>query len=234
MSAAGADENACGVCGGREFAHTAVLWPQLVAEWSLSSDEAAYIDVQQGTHCVSCSANVRSIALARAIVAARGFNGPLTDFVADVGSQRVRLLEINTAGTLNAVLSRLPGHLLVSHPQCDMMNLTLADGAFDLVVHSDTLEHVIDPLQGLRECRRVLAAEGALVFTVPIVAGRLNRSRTGLPPSYHGEPGAAQSGMLVHTEFGADVWTLVMRAGFSRCELVSYRFPAGIALVARS
>jgi SAM-dependent methyltransferase len=233
MSQARTHEDACGVCGGREFAHTPVLWPQLVAEWGLSNEEAGYIDVQQGTHCVSCGANIRMIALARAIVTARGFNGLLTDFVADAGSQDLRLLEINTAGTLNAVLSRLPGHTLVAHPPYDMMHLTLPDGGFDLVVHSDTLEHVADPLKGLQECHRVLAADGALVFTVPIVAGRLNRSRAGLPRSHHGEPAAAESGMLVHTEFGADVWTLVIRAGFSRCEFVAYRFPAGLALVAR-
>ena len=40
--------------------------------------------------------------------------------------------------------------------------------------------------------------------------------------------------MLVHTEFGADVWTLVLSAGFSSCELVPLRFPAGLAMLARA
>ena len=39
--------------------------------------------------------------------------------------------------------------------------------------------------------------------------------------------------MLVHTEFGADAWTMVIEAGFSNCELVPYLYPAGLAFVAR-
>jgi hypothetical protein len=72
-----------------------------------------------------------------------------------------------------------------------------------------------------------------LIFTVPTIVGRLSRSRAGLPASYHGQPGVEDPMMEVHTEFGADVWTYVMRAGFSACEFVAFRFPAGIAVVAR-
>ena len=39
--------------------------------------------------------------------------------------------------------------------------------------------------------------------------------------------------MLVHTEFGADVWTVVTRAGFSSCALLPFKFPSGLAIVAR-
>lgn len=37
--------------------------------------------------------------------------------------------------------------------------------------------------------------------------------------------------MLVHTEFGADAWTMVLEAGFSSCKLVLYMFPPGLAIV---
>ena len=58
-----------------------------------------------------------------------------------------------------------------------MMNMSgMASGTYDLVVHSDTLEHVPDPVRALQECRRVLRPLGACCFTVPIVVGRLTRS----------------------------------------------------------
>jgi SAM-dependent methyltransferase len=223
----------CHVCGHREFEHAPVLWPALVSAWGLSEDEARYIDVQQGTRCVECSSNVRSIALARAIVRFLDFDKPLTRFVETQGQANLRVLEINEAGSLHSILRRLRGHQLVSYPEADMRSLSYPRGAFDLVVHSDTLEHVSDPLKGLEECRRVLDDRGALVFTVPVVIGRLTRTRAMLPPSYHGHEASQDPGMLVHTEFGADVWTLVIRAGFSSCELLPFRFPAGLAILAR-
>ena len=41
------------------------------------------------------------------------------------------------------------------------------DETFDLVVHSDTLEHVPDPVRGLAECRRVLKPHGLLILETP-------------------------------------------------------------------
>ncbi len=221
----------CPVCGGESFAHTPVLWPALVADWGLAAAEAQAIDIQQGTYCVQCGSNVRSMALARALLRLRASADTLVRFVGDPTQTKLRVLEINHAGTLHPVLARLPGHRLISYPDFDMTSLALPAETFDLVVHSDTLEHVPDPLKGLQECLRVLAPGGALAFTVPAVPGRLSRSRQGLPPSYHGTADQIEPGMLVHTEFGADVWTLVLHAGFSTCELVPFHFPAGLAIV---
>ncbi|CAN5770610.1 hypothetical protein BH20PSE1_BH20PSE1_02770 [soil metagenome] len=223
----------CYVCGASEFAHTPVLWPELVAAWGLSNEEARYMDVQQGTHCCACGSNVRSIALAKALLACFRFEGTLNGFVDNVAYHTLRVLEMNEAGTLHPILSRLPRHRLAAYPEFDMMRLALTSGAFDLVVHSDTLEHVRDPLQGLNECHRVLHTGGYLLFTIPIIVGRLTRGRHGLAPSYHGVAGCTDAGMLVHTEFGADAWTMVLKAGFTSCELVPYGFPAGLAIVAK-
>jgi SAM-dependent methyltransferase len=223
----------CHVCSRREFAHTPVLWTELVSTWGLADQEAEYIDVQQGTHCVNCGSNVRSIALARAILRSQRHEGPLFRFVRDGTQANLRVLEINEAGTLHPVLRMLPRHRLVSYPDVDMSRLPFADGSFDLVVHSDTLEHLPDPGSGLRECRRVLDAGGAMALTVPTVLGRLTRSRAGLPASYHGAAGRNDPHMLVHTEFGADVWVGVFEAGFTSCELVTFHYPAGLAIIAR-
>jgi SAM-dependent methyltransferase len=223
----------CDVCGGRTFEHTPVLWPGLIAEWHLSPYEAEYIDVQQGTHCRSCGSNIRSIALARAIMRFRHFDGTLSAFVTDPDQRNLRVLEINEAGTLHPFLRQLPGHRLASYPEVDMRSLPFEPGSFDLIVHSDTLEHVPTPLNGLKECRRVAVTSGAVIFTVPVIFERISRSRDGLAPSYHGNPSSPDPGMVVQTEFGADVWALVARAGFSSCEMLPYRFPAGLAIVAR-
>lgn len=222
----------CYVCGGQQFEHAPVLWQALVEEWGLSDEEARFVDEQQGTYCVSCGANVRSIALARALTAHFGHAGSLTTLVDEPRCRSVRVLEINEAGMLHSALARMPGHRLASYPSVDMRALPYDAQTFDLVVHSDTLEHVPEPVRGLQECRRVLTATGALAFTVPTIPGRLTRSRSGLPPSYHGRSEVADPQMLVHTEFGADVWAMVLGAGFSICRLVSYRFPAGLAIVA--
>lgn len=57
-----------------------------------------------------------------------------------------------------------------------MRSLPFADASFDIVLHSDTLEHVGHPVLALHGCRRVLAPTGRLCFTAPIVVGRLSRS----------------------------------------------------------
>ena len=109
----------------------------------------------------------------------------------------------------------------------------LSDGEFDLVIHSDTLEHVPAPRRALEECRRVVSPQGAVVFTVPVVVGRLTRSREGLPASYHGHPGCRRDDYLVRTEYGANVWADVLEAGFASCQVVAFRYPAGLAFIAR-
>jgi hypothetical protein len=74
---------------------------------------------------------------------------------------------------------------------------------------------------------RALDEGGALVFTIPMILGRLTRSRVGLPPSYHGTADCNNPEMIVHTEFGADAWTFVIRAGSSSLRVRSFPLPGG-------
>jgi SAM-dependent methyltransferase len=208
----------------------AVLWKGLIAEWRLAPYEAEYIDRQQGTACLECGANLRSMALAGAVMRYAGFRGTFGEFVRDPAAAGLKVLEVNEAGGLTPFLRQLPGHLLRSFPDLDMMELPFADGTFDLVVHSDTLEHVPRPVRGLAECRRVLAPGGACAFTVPMVVDRLTASRDGLPPSYHGNPSNPVD-CLVYTEYGADAWRHVAQAGFAECRIFSLEYPAAQALV---
>ncbi len=46
-----------------------------------------------------------------------------------------------------------------------------AEGApFDLVVFADSLEHLMDPWEGLAEAHRVLAVDGALLLSLPNIS----------------------------------------------------------------
>ena len=220
----------CPCCGSTRAREQPVLWKELIDQWRLAAHEAAYVDRQQGLHCDRCGCNLRSMALARAITACFGFDGLLAEFVRSDDARRLRVLEVNEAGGLTPLLAALPGHVPVRYPEVDMMELPFEDAAFDLVVHSDTLEHVPRPIRGLCECRRVLKPGGFCAFTVPMVVDRLTVSREGLPPSYHGSP-ANPADCLVHTEYGADAWKHVVLAGFRECRIVSLEYPAAQSLV---
>jgi SAM-dependent methyltransferase len=223
-------QTVCIVCGSYDLASVDVLTSELIRAWELSDDEARIINRQQGRHCVRCRSTLRCMALATAILRCYGFAGTFADFARSPVARALRVLEINEAGGLSASLAMLPNHRLASHPDVDMQALPFADRTFDLVVHSDTLEHIPDPIAGLRECRRVLVEGGACAFTVPMVVGRLTRSREGLPPSYHGTA-ADGAGYLVCTEFGADAWRFVVDAGFSECRIVAIEPPVAHALL---
>lgn len=220
----------CPCCGCSQFREGAVLWPELIAEWRIGPHEVDYINRQQAFACTQCEANLRSMALARAILRCLGFAGTFRDWVGSAGARRLRVLEINGACHLSQFLKQLPGHMLVDYPQVDMMALPYPDHSFDLVIHSDTLEHVPRPVRGLSECRRVLRPGGRCAFTIPIIVDRMTTSREGLPPSYHGSP-ANPGDCLVHTEYGADAWKHVVQAGFEECRLFAFDYPAALALV---
>jgi ubiquinone/menaquinone biosynthesis C-methylase UbiE len=142
------------------------------------------------------------------------------------------VLEVNEAGNLSAVLRGFGGYVYASYPEVDIHALPYPDASFDLVVHSDTLEHVRNPVHALQECRRVLRPTGALCFTVPTIVGRMSRNREGLPKSFHGNPATDADDFAVQTEFGADVWTYLFEAGFTEVSIHSAGYPAGIAFLA--
>jgi SAM-dependent methyltransferase len=161
-----------------------------------------------------------------------GFPGTLEEFCEAPDSRDLRVLEINEAGGLSPVLERLPNHRLACYPEHDITQLVYKDASFDLVVHSDTLEHVESPLSALAECRRVLRPRGACVFTVPLVVGRMSRSRAGMRKSFHGKADDRDDSMLVHWEFGSDVWLPVIEAGFSNVRIHCLEYPAAFAIEA--
>lgn len=222
----------CPVCGSKSFTQNKVLWGELIIDWELNSNEVNYIERQQGLVCLGCENNLRSMVLAKAILHHLGSKDLLTNASKRFRYRNIRILEINQAGNLSPYLSKFKGHALINYPEADMMNLGYGDETWDLVVHSDTLEHVPDPMRGLKENLRILRKGGACIFTIPVIVGRITRSREGLKDSFHGDPKNVANDYRVVTEFGADAWTFVMSAGFETCRIHAMDYPAGIAVEA--
>jgi len=172
------------------------------------------------------------MALAKGILSYLGSNETLQKTVRRFKYRNLKVLEINSAGNLTPFLKGLRNHTLINYPESNIMKLQFDDGIWDLVIHSDTLEHVPDPMLGLRETQRLLRNGGASVFTVPIIVNRMSRTRDDLKPSYHGDPANPLDDYKVFTEFGVDVWTSVLEAGFQSCRFHHLDYPAGIAIEA--
>jgi SAM-dependent methyltransferase len=160
----------------------------------------------------------------------------LAAWVEQPATRALRVAEINPIDGLHDQLVRLPqftgsdydpaqesGTPSASARSEDLTRLSYADSSFDLVLTSETLEHVSDLDAALREIHRVLAAGGRHVFTVPQLPGMpetFSRSVTLPDGSIHdlapriAHPGG-DWGYPVFTEFGADLPELLERVGFS-------------------
>jgi len=244
----------CNTCGfrGRPLQRK-VLWPELIAAWELTPEWARWMDEREGSRCAWCGTTLRSGGLAGAIVcavnAAAGTRAThLAALFRDRRARALSIAEINSAGNLHRYLARCPG---LRHsefgsrtlPSEDLMALSYADASFDLVVTSDTLEHVPDVEQALAEIRRVLRPGAAHAFTVPVVSDRPTRRRARLaadgsivhllPPSHHGTAQTEQSDFLVFYEFGSDFEDMCVGAGFDLTVLRDSRSPALVTYIAR-
>ncbi|WP_299357079.1 class I SAM-dependent methyltransferase [uncultured Shimia sp.] len=221
----------CSICGGNSFGRHRVLWPELIAQWNLAAHEVDYIDRQQGEKCTSCDASLRHIALGNAFRTAVSEGRTIRQIAA--AKIDLDILDVNGAEVISDTLSELPNYVRGDYPELDLQNLPYSDNSFDVILHSDTLEHVPNPLQALSQCLRVLRPGGWLCFTIPIVVERATRSRAGEQKSYHGNPAMGNDDYVVHTEFGADAWTYLARAGFTQIGIEVVSFPAAHALMGR-
>jgi SAM-dependent methyltransferase len=221
----------CFVCGGNQFFYQTILWKELVDEWELSEFEIDYINRQQGLSCKSCQSNLRSIVLAKAFLVAVNNGKTLEKYTRTFQARKLRVLEVNEAGSLHRTLLRFRNYTFAEYPEVDLHDLPYKDESFDFVIHSDTLEHVEQPLVALSEIHRVLKRGGRTIFTTPIIVDRLSRNRTGLPKSYHGSSKVIDEGMLVTHEYGSDFWKFLAESGFADIRIVTESYPAGISFI---
>lgn len=104
----------------------------------------------------------------------------------------------------------------------DCQQLSFPDASFDVVISSETMEHIRKPFTGFKEIRRILKPGGSYFFTIPYREDRLTTSRVDtsgnddvytLPKTYHQDP-YRKADSLVYTDFGRDLPDLLRSVGF--------------------
>ncbi|MDB5450144.1 MAG: hypothetical protein JWQ52_1272 [Phenylobacterium sp.] len=102
----------------------------------------------------------------------------------------------------------------------DSQQLEAEDGAFDIVLASNILEHADDDLKSLAELRRVLSPGGRLIITVPLVYGWESTYEN--PSIRSDEDRSHHFGERNHLRFyGRDLRDRIGRAGFAVEEYVA-------------
>lgn len=205
------DAEGCPACGGIEFVSRRIIDDDLAATWGLTTSERSWFDEREGHRCAGCGMSKRVRMIAWAI---RRLDLDLVD---------LHVLHVNQINHLSPVLAGSrslqqtrydaqdpPGAVADGLVNQDIADLTFPECTFDLVLHSETLEHVFDFERALGEVARVLRPGGFQIYTVPLLHHRrtIRRARRRddgtieflHPPSYHG----LEAEDLVAWEFGGD------------------------------
>jgi SAM-dependent methyltransferase len=112
--------------------------------------------------------------------------------------------------------------------QANLEALPIENNAFDLVLCTQVIEHLLDPSAGVQELRRVLRPGGTLVLTTDnrraYVSKTLNAPRAAVVRVFGLEPRYRQVD-FPHAEFAPDeVTSLVRTAGLTVEHLETFRF----------
>jgi SAM-dependent methyltransferase len=231
----------CSVCGETRMMlyRRRVIPPRLVALWGLTERQAAALARKESCDCAGCGSKLRARRLAEVILdlyPVAGRRAPdLRSWARSPEAGELRIAQINRIDGVQEALGNLarfhpsdyvadarPGSHVGGVRSESLMGLTYEDERFDLVLTSETLEHVPDLSTALAEIRRVLVPGGLHVFTAPVspaVPKTYPRARLAddgsivdlATPIMH--PGG-DMGYRVFTEIGLDFPDLLERAGF--------------------
>lgn len=191
-------------------------------------------NLREGLICMRCLLTARQRMLARAFmeseVAVAGDGAVLERFSRLY--RRLRLIDRRIQGSeylgpdakagryrLWRGSGRLPIPRVVRHESITAMSFK--ENSLKCLLHTDVLEHVPDTEAALFECRRVLAPEGVMIFTVPFFTAHSDtvvrgfRDEAGtlvelLPGEYHGD-GIRPGGIYTYYNFGWAFFDLLCR-----------------------
>lgn len=231
----------CVVCGriALFFYRRTLVAPRLQELWGISPRLTNAVARKESCDCSHCGAKLRGRRLAQVLLSLYPAGAPPARSIAQWARlpevRKLRVAEINAIDGLHAFVQRLPFYsgsefrdehdTVTNSPGArseDLTRLTYPDQSFDLILTSETLEHVPDLSAALREIHRVLAPGGRHLFTVPV----LPETRKTYARATLGPDGSIQDrsprichpggdwGYPVFTEFGTDLPELLTQAGF--------------------
>lgn len=253
----------CSVCGQvSRFVYSSwAIDEKLLNGWKDEDVAKAYL-FRESMFCSSCDSSYRVRRLASELIklySPEMLN--LRQLLLDPGFSKLKILEINEVGSFGSL-----HRVLKSHPglttTCfiadgsfgseykgksiqNLESLTFEDGYFDLVIHSDVLEHIPHLELAKREMYRVLKPKGTCVFTVPInLKIKLSFSRAKFAnngqrvdlhqPLFHGRGGGpfsvlpARDDYLEVTSFGADAADVLVHSSVTIEEKVDAMAPFSV------
>jgi SAM-dependent methyltransferase len=175
----------CGCYSSFRFDPT-IITQKLQKAWGISDDLATAFNRKESMFCDYCGSSLRIRRLAAVLIetfseTTRKPHKSFTELLKDEEFRRLKIAEINACGGLHSYLKDHPNLYYsewVPHAKpgevrdgvrCeDLQCLTYPDDCFDIILTSETLEHVPNPDKAWHEIYRTLKDGGYHIFTIQL------------------------------------------------------------------
>ena len=154
----------CPACGFRTLQYRRNTFPtELAQQWRLSDEWLRRFSDRETRFCLKCKASARSRHFAACLVEEyrqrlKLKSKSLSELVEEPKFRQLRIAEINSVGHLHTILRSHPKLAYSEYESADpavrsenLQRLSYPDDSFDLVLTSETLEHIPDVNQALDE-----------------------------------------------------------------------------------